>query len=173
MAVSAACAIRPSRVVVDATTADRESLSGRWRGEYHAGADRSGQITFELRARDECAEGMVLLIPIGHESYMPASDRLAGEQPPPDLGAVLLTIRFVRARGPTVSGAVTPYWDPDRRCDARATFEGRLDGGRMTGTFVSTCTTGGPTINGRWAVARWPHMESVVGAPWSSKINLK
>jgi len=154
MALGAACALKPSPIVMDATPADRESLSGRWRGEYHAGGDRSGRITFELRAGDQYAEGTVVLLPRGHESYTPASARLPVEQPPPDPAAVPLTIRFVRARGPIVTGAVASYWDPDRRCDARATFEGRIAGGRMTGTFVSTCTGGGPTINGRWAVAR-------------------
>jgi hypothetical protein len=72
----------------------------------------------------------------------------------PVVQAELLSIRFVRADDGRVSGTLTPYWDPDRSCAAHATFTGTVDGGSMSGTFVSTCDRGAPTYTGRWAMRR-------------------
>ena len=66
----------------------------------------------------------------------------------------MLTIRFVRADDGRLTGALTPYWDPDRRCLATATFRGVVDGRVMDGTFRSTCDAGGPTYTGRWTMRR-------------------
>jgi hypothetical protein len=60
----------------------------------------------------------------------------------------------VQARNGRVTGALTPYWDPDRGCQATATFEGSVDGRFMDGRFRSTCAAGGPTYTGRWTLRR-------------------
>ena len=38
-----------------------------------------------------------------------------------------------------ISGTMDPYWDPDRRCRAAASFLGSVDGNVIAGSFVSRC----------------------------------
>ena len=76
----------------------------------------------------------------------------------------VLTIRFVRATDGHLSGALTPYWDPDRQCEATATFDGSLTGARMEGTFLSVCEGGVLAYRGRWTMYRKvPPAKSPVG----------
>jgi hypothetical protein len=61
----------------------------------------------------------------------------------------------VRARDGQIDGHLEPYWDPDRRCQASATFLGWVDGNRISGTFSSRCVDDTTRIlNGHWAAHR-------------------
>lgn len=49
-----------------------------------------------------------------------------------------------------------PYWDPDRRCTARASFTGTVDRDAISGTVVSVCEDSVRRLQGRWRVQRKP-----------------
>ena len=66
----------------------------------------------------------------------------------------VLTIRFVRAEGGTISGSLDPYHAPDCSCILTTTFRGELRGDVIEGTFT---TAGDPMAErqpGRWRVTR-------------------
>jgi hypothetical protein len=150
----ASCAPRYRPVSLDAPPTDREALLGAWRGSYRIEGGRRGDLGFTLAAGDEQAYGDVLMI--AHGAPHPYRRVGAGEPRPgvPPVEAQVLTIRFVRAIDGRLTGALTPYWDPDRACEATATFYGIVDGRVMDGTFRSTCAAGGPTYTGRWTMRR-------------------
>jgi len=52
-----------------------------------------------------------------------------------------------------VTGRMQPYESPDCACRLTTTFAGRLDGDRITGTFVAHGAPGGPQA-GTWRVSR-------------------
>ena len=154
LTMASACAPRYRPAALDATAADREALLGSWRGSYRIDGGRRGTIGFTLAAGEHEAYGDVLMIADGTKRpYRPATSERQSPGVPP-LEAQVLTIRFVRAVDGRLTGALTPYWDPDRGCQAAATFHGIVDGRFMDGTFRSTCTTGGPTYTGRWTMRR-------------------
>ena len=68
--------------------------------------------------------------------------------------AELLSIRFVRAEGETVTGTLDPYWDPDCSCEVTTTFIGAIFGDRIAGTFTSMRTAG--RVSGTWKATRRP-----------------
>jgi hypothetical protein len=151
-----ACAYNPRVVPVHASRADWEILAGRWRGEYTTPASaRRGIIDFTLSATGEQAFGDVLMIADGsREPYH--------RYPPwgPNLGAMnapftqLLTIQFVRADRGFITGTIASYWDPDRSCQASATFLGEVKDREIGGTFTSICEDGVRQLRGRWQVKR-------------------
>jgi hypothetical protein len=154
LTMGVACVPRYRPVALDATPADRESLLGSWRGSYRVDGGHPGTIGFTLAAGDDQAYGDVVMMAAG--ARRPYA-RTALESPRPGVPPVeaqVLTIRFVRALDGRLTGALTPYWDPDRACQANATFHGVVDGRGMDGTFRSTCAAGGPTYTGRWTMRR-------------------
>ena len=66
----------------------------------------------------------------------------------------LLTITFVRAERGQISGTIASYWDPDRSCQASATFVGTAESHAIDGTFTSTCEDGVRQLRGKWRVTR-------------------
>jgi hypothetical protein len=129
-----------SPVNLDATPADLELLVGEWHGEYESVAlNRGGTIDFKLESTGAQAHGDVLMVPSG--SGQPYEPTYYGTEPPeqaPDpFRSRVLTIRFVRAYGGSISGDLDPYWDPDSNCEARSTFRGHLEVGKMEGTFTT------------------------------------
>jgi hypothetical protein len=150
-----ACGIPMRSVTVAATADEWQSLAGDWRGEYWMrDFDRHGQIAFRLSASHQDASGDVLMI----------SDRFGwpyhsypgpGPWREPYQRTQLLTIRFVRAEDGRIAGRMDTYWDPDRRCDAVASFRGSRDGNAIYGTVSSSCI-GDPAraLTGRWKVER-------------------
>jgi len=151
-----ACAGNPSPVPVYASRADWEILSGHWRGTYSTSVpDRHGLIDFTLSAGEEHASGDVLMIAEGarvpYRPYPPGDPRLA----PIDAAKTqLLTIKFVRAEQGRVSGTIASYWDPDRSCQASATFLGSAQSRVIDGTFTSMCEDGIRQLHGTWRVTR-------------------
>ena len=157
----AGCAFRSRPVPLQASPADWEKLDGQWRGEYSmTGHDRHGLIAFDLKAGTHLAEGDVLMIPDRFAwPYRGRGDVGANpaEQKRPQDDSQLLSIRFVAAENGQISGAMDPYWDPDRACQARATFLGSVAGNTIEGSFISVCEDGVRTLRGRWKVERRPH----------------
>jgi hypothetical protein len=142
-------------VSFEANRLDWDRLAGDWQGEYWMQAyDRHGVVSFRLVAEPQAASGDVLMIPdrsgAPYQRHGPdpmirdANDRTA-----------LLTIRFVQAEHDDIAGRIEPYWDPDRRCDAVATFRGAVDGDRVHGTVSSICVgESWRVLNGQWRAER-------------------
>lgn len=138
-----------------ASPSDRESLVGTWTGSYTVDRLRDGRIDFTLQASNAEAVGDVLMIPRGaHGPYGPLSPEGRARGDESFVAPEVLTIRFARAEDGRLTGALTPYWDPDRRCLATATFRGELAGAALSGTFVSVCDVPAPTYTGRWQMHR-------------------
>lgn len=153
-----ACAGNPPPVPVYASRADWEILSGHWRGTYSTSVpDRRGLIDFTLSAGDQQASGDVMMIAEGtrvpYRPYPPGDPRLAPIDAP---YTQLLTIKFVRADQGRISGTIASYWDPDRSCQASATFLGSAQARVIDGTFTSTCEDGIRQLQGTWRVTREP-----------------
>ena len=150
---SCTLAMRP--VKLDARPAEWEALAGEWRGEYWmAGYDRHGTIALKLVAAAEQATGDVLMISDRFGwPYMWMPPKAGLPSYPMEPTTQLLTIRFVRADRGRISGRMDPYWDPDRRCRASASFLGSVDGNVIKGSLVSVCDDV-RTLQGRWRVER-------------------
>ena len=153
-----ACAGNPPPVPVFASRADWEILGGHWSGGYKANpSGRHGLIDFTLSASEEQASGDVLMISddtrIPYRPYPPGDPRLGPVDAP---YTQLLTIRFVRADRGQISGTIASYWDPDRQCQATATFLGTAQARVIEGTFTSTCEDGIRELRGDWRVTRQP-----------------
>jgi hypothetical protein len=158
MASVGACAGNPAPVPVFASRADWEILSGHWSGGYKTiPSGRHGLIDFTLSSTEEQASGDVLMISddtrIPYRPYPPGDPRLGPVNGP---YTQLLTIRFVRADRGQISGTIGSYWDPDRQCQATATFLGTAETRAIEGTFTSTCEDGIRELRGDWRVTRQP-----------------
>lgn len=152
----AGCAGNPRPVTVFASRADWEILAGHWRGSYTmSAAKRRGLIDFKLSASDEQAFGDVLMIAEGtrvpYRPYAPGDPRSG---PIEAAYTQLLTIKFVRAEQGQIRGTIASYWDPDRSCQASATFLGMVQSDGIDGTFTSTCEDGLRQLRGKWEVTR-------------------
>jgi hypothetical protein len=153
--VAAGCGQRSHPVALDASPMDREALVGDWEGSYRIEGKRGGSIVFTLGPRGDQVSGDVLMVAEGaREPYTQSMPDGLPRGAGPSGYSEVLTIRFVRAIDGQLTGEITPYWDPARRCLAQATFRGVVDGNRMDGTLVSTCEGGPPTYTGRWAMRR-------------------
>lgn len=154
----AACAGNPPPVPVFASRADWEILSGHWSGSYTMSpSGRHGVIDFTLSAGDEQASGDVLMVADGtHVPYRPYPPNDPRQGPTNAPYTQLLTIRFVRADRGKISGTIASYWDPDRNCQASATFLGEAQNRVIEGTFTSTCEDGVRQLRGTWRVTRQP-----------------
>jgi hypothetical protein len=139
-----ACAGNPALVPVFASRADWEILAGHWKGSYTSRTPRRrGLIDFALSAADQQAFGDVLMIAEGtrvpYRPYPPGDPRLARIDA---ANTQVLTIKFVRAEQGQISGTIASYWDPDRDCQATATFLGTVQARVIDGTFTSVCQDG-------------------------------
>ena len=154
----AACAGNPAPVPVFASRADWEILSGHWSGSYSTSpSTRHGVIEFTLSAGEEQASGDVLMVADGaHVPYRPYPPNDPRQGPINAPYTQLLTIRFVRADRGEISGTIASYWDPDRSCQASATFLGEAQTRVIEGTFTSTCEDGVRQLRGTWRVTRQP-----------------
>lgn len=77
----------------------------------------------------------------------------AGESPGYHPSTELLTIEFVRVEGDRVVGRLSAYTDPQCGCTLLTTFEGRIRGDAIDGTFTSRHQDG-RVDNGQWGVRR-------------------
>lgn len=150
-ALGACAASRPAVPVVGPAGAVT-ALAGDWSGEYSSAmSGRSGSITFTLRAAGDSAFGDVVMIPQGMGRPVQPWQQAAGAPATP--GPSVLTIRFVRVEGGTVSGTLAPYADPETGARLVTTFVGRLQGDTIDGTYTTRLPSG-ETQTGRWTVER-------------------
>lgn len=129
---------------------DLMPMAGEWRGSYESPAlGRSGSILFTLEQGEDHAHGDVVMVPSGRNTaLMPARRGLDNEV----ISAQAITIRFVRVRGDTVSGTLTPYTDPDCDCTAVTSFRGVVHGDMIRGLFETRRALGSAT--GTWVASR-------------------
>jgi hypothetical protein len=154
-----ACATTPQAPVpVLGASEDLGALRGRWVGEYSSSVTgRSGTVVFDLEAAGDTAHGEVWMS-IGERTY-------AGGAYTPEAASgyfranervEVLTIRFVRVDGGTLSGVLDPYRDPLTGIELLTVFRGSLEGDVITGEFASTNAATGDVGTGRWRVERKP-----------------
>jgi hypothetical protein len=157
IAPSVGCSLAMRSVPVSASHIQWEALAGEWRGTYRMdGYDRHGTIAFKLVALEEQASGEVLMIPERTGWPYTVNHPIEDGHPPgrPEPRTQLLTIRFVEAADGTLSGTMDPYWDPDRRCTAHASFTGIVDGDSVSGSVSSVCENDVRVLRGQWRARR-------------------
>ena len=156
LTLAAGCAYRPAPIVLDAGPAEWRAMIGTWHGSYStASGRRRGLIDFSLAAGDNEAFGDVLMTAAGtHDRYNAVQHGASSEGEYALRHSTVLAIRFIRASDGRLMGATVPYWDPDRQCEATATFYGAIGDGRIDGTFTSLCGDGVHVLQGRWTVKR-------------------
>lgn len=151
--VAASCATMPPPVPVIGATHDVAALAGTWSGEYWSPVTgRSGSITFTLAAEADTAFGEVLMLP----SRQSHTTTPSGHGGPPSQMPRTLSIAFVRAAHDSVFGYLDPYEDAECECLLLTKFVGRLDGGAITGRYVTRNTRTSETTTGEWSVHRKP-----------------
>ncbi len=150
-----ACHSAPSSPVpLVGTSRDLTALEGQWEGSYDADdGSRTGSISFTLKAGADTATGDVLMIPRDYGQPVEPYDRPGGVIPDPAPSKVL-SIRFVRVQGDTVSGRLDPYRDPVCGCRLLTTFRGRLRGNELRGRYETLHEESGKVVLGQWKVAR-------------------
>ena len=132
---------------------DVQLLAGRWEGTYQSDeTGRMGSIVFELKAGTDSAFGDVVMVPARAE--LPPAPRAAQAIEPMPPPARVITISFVRCLAGEVSGHMDPYEDPDTHERVYTSFEGRLRGNTLAGTFVSVYQASDRRTGGTWSVAR-------------------
>jgi len=147
------CATMPPPVPVIGATHDVAALAGTWSGEYWSPVTgRSGSITFRLAADADTAFGEVLMLP-SRLSHATVPSEHAG---PPSPTPRMLSIAFVRAAHDSVFGFLDPYEDAECECLLLTKFVGRLDGGVITGRYLTRNTRTSETATGEWSVRRKP-----------------
>jgi hypothetical protein len=153
IALSTACSLRPAPVLVSGPENEIQTLVGQWTGEYQsAETGRSGSILFTLEAGTDTAHGDVVMVArepgMTHDDVMRVMTMRQSAQQ-------VLTIRFVRVNGTTVSGTIDPYPDPDSECELLTVFRGTMKGNRISGTFRTThFGHESPAQEGTWWVTR-------------------
>jgi hypothetical protein len=146
-----ACSVNSAPVPVIGTEAHVIMLAGEWAGEYQSPeTGRSGSIVFRLAAGRDTAFGDVIMVP---RAALPQSRGHAA--PDARSGPQVLTIKFVRIVGNTVSGTIEPYQSPSCECLLLTVFTGELSGDRITGEF-STRHSRNETLvqKGTWSATR-------------------
>ena len=153
--LSTACALRPAPVPVSGPVSEVQALVGQWTGEYRSvETGRSGSILFALEAGTDTAHGDIVMV--ARESGMTYDDALRVATMRRAANQVL-TIRFVRVSGATVSGTIDPYPDPDPygNCELLTVFRGTLAGNRISGMFrTNHVGHESPAQTGTWWVTR-------------------
>ena len=152
-----ACGQPGTPVPVVGTATDLTQLAGRWVGDFSSvETGRSGSIVFRLSATGDSAYGDVSMNPTDManrgQARDPSAAPVAPNAPPPS--PQWIEIRFVRITEGRVSGTLKPYTDPTCNCPLFTTFEGRLAGDTLSGTYTSRHQAGGPAQQGRWSAVR-------------------
>jgi len=154
-AVLFACGQAGTPVPVVGTPTDLTQLAGRWVGDFSSvETGRSGSIVFRLSATGDSAFGDVLMNPTAVANQVQVPNPSAAPAATPAPAPQWIEIRFVRVTGGRVSGTLKPYTDPICSCPLFTTFEGRLVGDTLSGTYTSRHQAGGPSQQGRWTAVR-------------------
>ncbi len=152
-----ACTAPPQATVpLVGPTRDVVALAGHWDGGYSsAQTGRSGSISFTLVSASDSAFGDVVMIPRGFgrplQAWTGATPSAPGVAP---ARATVLTISFVRVTEGRVSGTLKPYADPETGVQLFTTFDGRIEGDVIAGTFTTRRAGAPDAITGEWKVTR-------------------
>ena len=152
-ALASGCHYRPTPVPVAGDPASITGLAGTWTGVYYGTeSERTGSITFIMRASADSAFGDVLMEPPPgvrgpQPADGPAQHRTHASNPR------LLAIRFVEVAGGALEGALEPYIAPDCDCTVTTTFSGTIRADTIRGTFITRAPMMTPQT-GVWAVMR-------------------
>ena len=155
--VSCASTTPPPHVRTSGTPQDLAALAGSWNGSYASGSTgRSGSIEFTLSAETDSARGEVIMVPrrsteMTHASNSPDRPNAAQTQ---IQGPTPIRIRFVRASGDSVMGALAAYDDPDCACQVHTTFFGLIKGDVIEGRYATVSSRTGESSGGDWHVKR-------------------
>jgi hypothetical protein len=137
---------------------DIRALVGEWAGEYagEGGDRRRGNILFRLAEGDDHAHGDVLMTSFSPSQVFGLGSRpdAFGRWDDDHERSEFLSIHFVRVDRERVSGALDPYWDPERGCWAMTVFEGRLTDNAMIGRYQTMFSLPLRNASGTWNVAR-------------------
>lgn len=148
-AMTAACAWKPSPVVMIGPLEEISAFTGEWSGEYRSiAADRFGTIWFKLEAGRDIAFGDVLMIPRETVMNEPSAPEQWRDHPQ------TLTIKFVRVRGLQVTGAIDPYTASHGTDILFTVFRGELKGDRVEGEFLILNDAGTEPQQGTWWAQR-------------------
>ena len=153
--LTACAAAHQPPVPLAGTARDVAALAGQWVGSYASAATgRSGSISFTLSAGSDSAFGDVIMIPRGWGRPLQAWNGQAPAGTDARPRSAVLTIRFVRVTGGRVTGTLAPYADPETGARLFTTFEGRLDGDTIEGTYSTRGAGSGDAQTGQWNVTR-------------------
>ena len=135
---------------------DVAALAGHWDGGYSsAQTGRTGSISFSLVSEADSAFGDVVMVPRGFGRPLQAWTGATPTGPSvAPARATVLTISFVRVTEGRVSGTLKPYADPETGVQLFTTFDGRLDGDVIAGTFTTRSAGAPDSITGEWKVTR-------------------
>jgi len=156
----AACATHRAPVSLVGAPTDVQTLVGHWTGEYGSeNTGRAGSIDFTVSANPhgDSASGVIMMVPAQFGAPLrPWHDpELVGR--PSTAMPTALTIHLVRIEGDRVHGELMPYADPASGDRVLTTFDGRLTGDTIAGTFVSTPGPVVGGVTGQWRVVRERH----------------
>jgi hypothetical protein len=147
------CRYHPTPVRLQGVSSDISAMAGKWEGEYASTqSQRSGSISFTVRAGTDTAFGDVLMLPVGGQQLLPADAQMGthalhASQPQ------LLEITFVRVSAGLVEGALEPYVAPDCRCVVSTVFRGTQRDNVISGEYVTRGEMG-LRQTGTWRVER-------------------
>ncbi len=131
-------------------------IAGDWSGDYRlSDGSRRGTIMFHLTHGDSVASGQVLMVPptdvetpVSGEATPTPREHRRPVQP--------VDVTFIGVQDDRVRGTLRPYRDPECLCDVETTFEGKLNGELIEGTFLIHQVVDGRNRTGRWSVRRRP-----------------
>jgi hypothetical protein len=118
---------------------------------------RGGTIDITVAGTGDSASGVVIMIPAGLDQPLePWLDPAAEPQQPVSAGPAptSLTIRLIWVEGNKVTGMMAPYSDPQTGERLITTFEGRLAGDTIAGTFITRPSPPPQGQTGLWLVVR-------------------
>jgi hypothetical protein len=149
MLTAAACTRPGSPVPI---RGEARALVGEWEGEYSSpDTGRHGSIWFHLTAGADTASGDVLMTPRDPrtQAVNPSLERAQLPRP-----TQVLTISFVTCSDDMVVGRMDSYTDPVTGRAVWTTFEGKLSGKYIKGTYESYVEGSNERIRGTWQVKR-------------------
>ncbi|MGR9105806.1 MAG: hypothetical protein ACU843_02645 [Gammaproteobacteria bacterium] len=128
---------------------DFSQFGGIWEGEYTSPAThRSGQVFLDLEASGEKAFGGIVMH--AAESGSEGTNKVSYSEAKSSK-TVPLSIEFVQAEEGKIQGIVAPYQDPMFDNNTMyATFEGKMEGKVMLGTFAVKIGDTGNYYSGTW-----------------------
>jgi len=156
----ASCSTHHAPVQVVGAATDVQALVGHWTGEYGSpNTGRAGSIDFTVypSPHGDSASGVIMMVPAQFGQPLRPYRPPEVQGGPSTAMPTALTIHLVRIEGDRVHGDLMPYADPATGDRVLTTFDGRLAGDTIAGTFVSTPGPVVGGVTGQWRVVRERH----------------